>query len=85
MTGPQFEVRLYWAHTRGVARAPGVERQLQAPPRIGRQVFDVVDYVPGAVAMVLPKGEGWREMTAREIALARQMLGLPAAVEAAGY
>ena len=73
----QFPTRLYWAGFRGVARVQGVEMRLERPPRIlGDVPVDGVDYVPGMLAMVMPRGERWRDMTLAEIELARQFLGL---------
>lgn len=68
--------RLYWAGFRGVQRAGGYETRLERCPVLAGQQFEGVDYVPHAVAQVMPKGERWRDMTPAEIQAARELLGL---------
>ena len=66
-------VRLYWVGMRGVARANGVEVRLTTPPAIGTDM-EAMDYAPGEVALVMPRRQGWRDMTPDEIAAARRLL-----------
>jgi hypothetical protein len=65
--------RLYWVGLRGLARMNGREVALSAPPDIGT-TLEALDYAPGEVAVVMPRREGWRDMTAEEVAAARRLL-----------
>lgn len=73
-----FHTRLYWAGFRGLQRVAGWETRLQRPPLLCGQRVEAVDYIPGVLAQVMPPGERWRDMTAAEIAAARELLGLDA-------
>lgn len=53
--------------------AGGREVRLSAPPDIGVPL-EAMDYAPGEVATVMPRREGWRDMTPAEIAAARRLL-----------
>lgn len=66
--------RLYWAGMRGVARCDGHECRLTVPPHLPGLEIDALDYVPGELAMVMPKRAGWRDMTADERAAADALL-----------
>ena len=66
--------RLYWQGMRGVARLEGREVALRAKPVLPGVDLLAVDYAPGQVAIVLPRREGWREMTAGEVVAARALL-----------
>jgi len=66
--------RLYWQGLRGVARLNGHEVRLAAKPELPGVDLVAVDYAPGEVAIVLPRREGWREMSAAEVAAARALL-----------
>lgn len=72
-----YPTRLYWAGFRGVARLAGNEMRLTRPPAMpGIAAVDGVDYVPGVLAQVMPRGERWRDMTMDEIEAVRTFLGL---------
>lgn len=66
MTSPHYPTRLYWAGGRGVARLRGAEVRLAAPPHLPTLVLDAIDYVPGVLAIVMPRGSGWRDITPEE-------------------
>lgn len=74
MIADLLPVRLYWAGLRGVARLNGREVRLAGPPQLPGVDVDAIDYAPGEVAMVMPKRQGWRDLTADEIAAARVLL-----------
>jgi hypothetical protein len=64
-----YLTRLYWAGGRGIAKLNGREVRLGGPPHLPDLKLDAIDYAPcGVVAMVMPRREGWRDMTAGEIA-----------------
>lgn len=73
MIADLLPTRLYWVGLRGVARMNGREVRLTVPPDIGVPL-EAIDYAPGEVAAVMPKREGWRDMTAAEVAAARRLL-----------
>lgn len=73
MIADLLPVRLYWIGLRGVARMNGREVRLTTPPDIGTPM-EALDYAPGEVSMVMPKRQGWRDMTPDEIAAARRLL-----------
>ena len=73
MIADLLPTRLYWVGLRGVERLNGREVRLSAPPDIGVPL-EAMDYAPGEVATVMPRREGWRDMTPAEIAAARRLL-----------
>lgn len=77
MIADLFPTRLYWVGLRGVARLRGRECRLTEPPAIGVE-FEALDYAAGAdgtaIAMVMPRRAGWRDMNTDEIAAARRVL-----------
>lgn len=76
MTPEPYRWRLYWSGQRGVMRAGGHETRLVRCHAIGGQQVDGVDYVPGVVAQIMPRGERWRDMLPAEIQAVRELLGM---------
>ena len=74
MSAVEFPTRLYWAGMRGIARANGREVRLVAPPHLPGLQVDALDYIPGQLATLMPKRDGWRNMEQHEIAAAAQLL-----------
>ena len=74
MLADLLPLRLYWAGARGLARKADREVRLTAPPHLPGLQIEAIDYVPGELAIVMPKREGWRDMTAAEIAAAAALL-----------
>jgi hypothetical protein len=75
MSAALYPTRLYWAGMRGLAKLDGRQVQLQRPPHLPGLQIDAIDYAPcGVVAMVMPKREGWRDLTADEIHQCRALL-----------
>lgn len=66
MSQALYPTRLYWVGWSGFARLLGVEIKLDRAPQLPGVQVDQIDYVPGGVCQVMPKGERWRDMDRRE-------------------
>lgn len=75
MSHALYTTRLYWAGGRGIAKLHGREVKLTAPPHLPGLEVDAIDYAPEVrCAMVMPRRDGWRDMTRDEIHKADQLL-----------
>jgi hypothetical protein len=71
-----YLTRLYWCGGKGYARLDGDEPvRLTAPPQcLPGVVIDAIDYVPGGVAMVMPRFSGWADMDGEQRAACEHYL-----------
>lgn len=74
MSAALYPTRLYWVGLHHCARLEGQQLAIADVPHLPGLQVQALDYAPGACAMVMPKGEGWREMTAAEIHATRELL-----------
>ena len=68
MSAALYLTRLYWVGGRGVAKLNGREVLLAGPPHLPGLRVEAIDYAPHVVAMVMPRREGWRDLTGTEVA-----------------
>jgi hypothetical protein len=71
-----YVTRLYWSGGRGYARLAGEAplRLVEPPQCLEGIVVDALDYVPGGVAMVMPRFCGWTDMDGAQRAACERFL-----------
>jgi hypothetical protein len=70
-----YVTHLRWVGSKGFARLDGEELRLTAPPQcLEGIVVDALDYVPGGVAMVMPRFGGWTDMDGAQRAACERFL-----------
>ncbi len=75
MSHALYTTRLYWAGGRGIAKLHGRETKLTAPPHLPGLQVDAIDCAPEVRCyMVMPRYQGWRDMTSDEIRAADELL-----------
>jgi hypothetical protein len=75
MSSALYTTRLWWHSHKGAAKLWGVERKLEAAPKVLDIEVDGLDYVPEiGLVQIQPKGDRWRDMTTHEVAACDRML-----------
>lgn len=69
-----FATRLRFEGSSGIAKRDWHTVHLTMLPQFLHQRIVAVDYVPSVVAMIMPYGQGWRDMSTSEILAAERLL-----------